>query len=62
MPAQALSPGGALPDTFDRLMTWGKLHTRLFAQSGHDLSALMRSGKSGEQIAAAMGFVLESAW
>ena len=62
IPSQALSPGGVLPDTRDRTETRGKLFTRLFAQSGHDLSALMRSVKSGEQIAAAIGFFLASAW
>jgi hypothetical protein len=40
---QALSPGGALPDTRDRLTTKGKLHARLFAQTGHDLRTLMCS-------------------
>jgi len=34
-----------------------KLHTCLFAQSGHDLRALMRSGKSDEQIAGAIGLI-----
>ncbi|MBC7600052.1 MAG: hypothetical protein H7238_13680 [Polaromonas sp.] len=43
--------------THDRLTTKGKLYTRLFAQSGHDLNALMRSGKSGGQIAAAIGLI-----
>ncbi|WP_432745151.1 GTP 3',8-cyclase MoaA [Methylobacter sp. G7] len=40
-----------------RLSTEGKLYTCLFAQSGHDLRALMRSGKSDEQIAAAIGLI-----
>ena len=40
-----------------RLSTDGKLYTCLFAQSGHDLRALMRSGKSDEQIAAAIGLI-----
>ena len=40
-----------------RLSTDGKLYTCLFAQSGHDLRALMRSGKSDAQIAAAIGLI-----
>jgi len=44
-------------DMRDRLTTKGKLYTRLFAKSGHDLRALMRSGKSGEQIAAPIGLI-----
>ncbi len=40
-----------------RLSTDGKLYTCLFAQSGHDLRALMRSGKSDEQIAGAIGLI-----
>ncbi len=40
-----------------RLSTDGKLYTCLFAQSGHDLRALMRSGKSDEQIAGAIGVI-----
>jgi cyclic pyranopterin phosphate synthase len=40
-----------------RLSTEGKLYTCLFAQSGHDLRALMRSGKSDAQIAAAIGLI-----
>ncbi|MHB8472257.1 MAG: GTP 3',8-cyclase MoaA [Gammaproteobacteria bacterium] len=40
-----------------RLSTDGKLYTCLFAQSGHDLRVLMRSGKSDAQIAAAIGLV-----
>ena len=40
-----------------RLSTNGKLYTCLFAQSGHDLRALMRSGKSDEQIAGAIGLI-----
>lgn len=40
-----------------RLSTEGKLYTCLFAQSGHDLRALMRSGKSEGQIAAAIGLI-----
>ena len=39
------------------LTTRGKLYTRLFAQSGHGLRAPMPSGKSGEQIASAMGLI-----
>ena len=44
-------------DMRDRLTTKGKLYTRLFAKSGHDLRALMRSGKSDEKIAAAIGLI-----
>ena len=40
-----------------RLSTDGKLYTCLFAQSGHDLRALMRSGKSDKQIASAIGLI-----
>ncbi len=44
-----------------RLSTDGKLYTCLFAQSGHDLRALMRSGKSDEEIdkeiASAIGLI-----
>ena len=40
-----------------RLSTDGKLFTCLFAQSGHDLRELMRSGKSDEQIAGAIGLI-----
>ncbi|MFT6116832.1 MAG: cyclic pyranopterin phosphate synthase [Candidatus Pseudothioglobus sp.] len=40
-----------------RLSTDGKLYTCLFAQSGYDLRALMRSGKSDEQISGAMGSI-----
>jgi GTP 3',8-cyclase len=40
-----------------RLSTEGKLYTCLFAQSGHDLRALMRSGQSDAQIAAAIGLI-----
>jgi len=40
-----------------RLSTEGRLYTCLFAQSGHDLRAHMRSGKSDAQIAAAIGLV-----
>ena len=41
-----------------RLSTESKLYTCLFAQSGHDLRALMCSGnKSDEQIAAAIGLI-----
>jgi cyclic pyranopterin phosphate synthase len=40
-----------------RLSTDGKLYTCLFAQSGHDLRALMRSGKSDQQIAGAIGLI-----
>ena len=40
-----------------RLSTDGKLYTCLFAESGYDLRALMRSGKSDKQIADAIGMV-----
>ena len=40
-----------------RLSTDGKLYTCLFAWSGHDLRALMRSGKSDKQIAGAIGLI-----
>jgi len=40
-----------------RLSTDGKLYTCLFAQSGHDLRALMRSGRSDKQIAGAIGLI-----
>ena len=40
-----------------RLSTEGKLYTCLFAQSGHDLRALLRGGRSDEDIAAAIGHI-----
>ena len=40
-----------------RLSTEGKLYTCLFAQSGHDLRALMRGGRSDADLAAAIGLV-----
>ena len=40
-----------------RLSAEGKLYTCLFAQSGHDLRALMRADKSDEQIAGAIGLI-----
>ncbi|MGK0337066.1 MAG: cyclic pyranopterin phosphate synthase [Candidatus Azotimanducaceae bacterium] len=40
-----------------RLSTDGRLYTCLFAQSGHDLRTLMRSGKSDKQIAGAIGLI-----
>ena len=40
-----------------RISTDGKLYTCLFAQSGHDLRALLRSGQSDGQIAAAIGLI-----
>ena len=40
-----------------RLSTEGKLYTCLFAQSGHDLRALLRAGKSDAEIAAALGAI-----
>ena len=43
--------------TRTRLSTDGKLYTCLFSQSGHDLRALMRSGKSDKDIADAIGLI-----
>ena len=40
-----------------RISTDGKLYTCLFAQSGYDLRTLIRSGKSDEQIAGAIGLI-----
>jgi len=40
-----------------RLSTDGKLYTCLFGQSGHDLRALMRSGRSDKEIAGAIGLI-----
>jgi cyclic pyranopterin phosphate synthase len=40
-----------------RISADGKLYTCLFAQSGHDLRALMRSDKSDKQIAGAIGLI-----
>ncbi len=40
-----------------RLSTEGKLYTCLFAQSGHDLRALMRAGRSDADLAGAIGLV-----
>ena len=40
-----------------RLSTEGKLFLCLFANRGHDLRALLRSGHSDEQIAAAIGLI-----
>lgn len=40
-----------------RLSTEGKLYTCLFAQSGHDLRALLRGGRSDEEIAAAVAAI-----
>jgi cyclic pyranopterin phosphate synthase len=40
-----------------RISTDGKLYTCLFAQSGHDLRAIMRSGKSDAQIAGVIGVI-----
>ncbi|MFZ5509794.1 MAG: GTP 3',8-cyclase MoaA [Pseudomonadota bacterium] len=40
-----------------RMSTEGKLYTCLFASDGHDLRALLRSGRSDEEIAAAIGFI-----
>ena len=52
-----LSLGGALAAMLGRLSIKGKLYACLFVQSGHDLRALTCSGKSHEQIAAAMGLI-----
>ena len=43
-----------------RLSTEGKIYTCLFAESGHDLRALMRAGKSDEEIAAAIGGIWQT--
>ena len=40
-----------------RLSTDGSLYTCLFSQSGHDLRALMRSGKSDQEITSASGLI-----
>ena len=40
-----------------RLSTEGKLYTCLFAQSGHDLRALIRDGRSDDELAAAIAGV-----
>jgi cyclic pyranopterin phosphate synthase len=40
-----------------RLSTDGGLYTCLFSQSGHDLRALMRSGKNDQEIAGAIGLI-----
>ena len=40
-----------------RLSTEGKLYTCLFAQSGHDLRALMRAGRGDDEIASAIGHI-----
>ena len=40
-----------------RLSTEGKLYTCLFAQSGHDLRVLLRTGHSDADLAAAMGLI-----
>ncbi len=40
-----------------RLSTEGKLFTCLFAQSGHDLRGLLRTGRSDDDIAAAIGLI-----
>ncbi len=42
-----------------RLSTEGNLYTCLFAQSGHDLRALIRSGRTDAEIAAAIGLIWE---
>ncbi|MFT5976303.1 MAG: cyclic pyranopterin phosphate synthase [Gammaproteobacteria bacterium] len=43
--------------TRTRLSTDGKLYTCLFSQSGHDLRALMRSGKNDKEITSAIGLI-----
>ena len=40
-----------------RLSAEGKLYTCLFSQFGHDLRALMRSGKNDKEIASAIGLI-----
>ena len=40
-----------------RLSTEGKLFTCLFAESGHDLRALLRGGQGDDEIAAAIGLI-----
>jgi len=40
-----------------RLSTEGKLFTCLFADAGHDLRALLRAGRSDDEIAAAIGLI-----
>ena len=40
-----------------RLSTEGKLYTCLFATSGHDLRALLRAGRSDEEISTAVAHV-----
>jgi cyclic pyranopterin phosphate synthase len=40
-----------------RLSTEGKLYTCLFATSGHDLRALMRGGKTDEEISTAIAHI-----
>ena len=40
-----------------RLSADGKLYTCLFSQFGHDLRALMRSGKNDKEIASAIGLI-----
>ena len=40
-----------------RLSTEGKLFTCLFAESGHDLRALLRGGRDDDDIAAAVGLI-----
>jgi GTP 3',8-cyclase len=43
-----------------RLSTEGKLFLCLFANQGHDLRSLLRSGSSDEQIAAAIGLIWQT--
>ncbi|MBS0368643.1 MAG: GTP 3',8-cyclase MoaA [Proteobacteria bacterium] len=40
-----------------RLSTEGRLYTCLFAQSGHDLRALLRNGRSDAELSAAIGHI-----
>ncbi|RTL41559.1 MAG: GTP 3',8-cyclase MoaA [Rhodocyclaceae bacterium] len=40
-----------------RLSTKGRLYTCLFAQSGHDLRALLRNGRSDAELSAAIGHI-----
>ena len=43
-----------------RLSTEGKIYTCLFADGGHDLRALLRAGKSDEEIASAIGSIWQT--
>jgi cyclic pyranopterin phosphate synthase len=43
-----------------RLSTEGKLYTCLFAQSGHDLRALLRAGRGDEEIAGVLAAIWQA--